>query len=87
MLLDEPETGLDQQALSMLWQVVRTGNEGQRTIILTSHSLERGLQLGNRLIILNRGRIAYECAVRDLDLMGLKEAYQFCTRSSHEVLA
>ncbi|MBI2868460.1 MAG: heme ABC exporter ATP-binding protein CcmA [Chloroflexi bacterium] len=79
MLLDEPETGLDQQALGVLWQTLQAGGEGRRTIILTSHSLERGLELGQRLVILFRGRVAYEAACRSLDLTGLRETYQYCT--------
>lgn len=79
MLLDEPETGLDQQAMSMLWLVLRSG-EGDHTIILTTHNLERGLELGERVLIMARGKIAYECPVRGLSLDGLKEAYEQCTR-------
>jgi len=49
MLLDEPETGLDQQATSMLWQILQTEEEEKRTVILTTHNLERGFELGRRL--------------------------------------
>ena len=80
ILLDEPETGLDQQAISMLWETLRIGGEGKRSIILTSHSLERGLELGDRLLILAQGKITYENSRQALDLAGLKEAYQNNTR-------
>ena len=80
MLLDEPETGLDQQGVSMLWGVVQAGEEGKRTIILTTHSLERGLELGDRLLILDKGKIVYEGLKPALDLAGLKQAYQNSTR-------
>ena len=80
MLLDEPEMGLDQQAISMLWEALPTEGEGKRTIILTTHNLERGLELGERLLILDNGRIVYEGSRQVLDLAGLKEAYQHSTR-------
>ncbi len=80
MLLDEPETGLDQQATSMLWKALRTEGEGKRTIILTTHNLERGLELGDRLLILDRGKIVYEGSRQVLDLAGLKQAYEDSTR-------
>ncbi len=80
MLLDEPETGLDQQALSMLWEALQTEGEEKRTIFLTTHNLERGLELGERLLILDNGRIVYEGSRQVLDLAGLKEAYQQSTR-------
>ena len=80
MLLDEPETGLDQQAISMLWKALETEGEEKRTIILTTHNLERGLELGDRLLILDKGKIVYEGSRQVLDLAGLKAAYQHSTR-------
>ncbi len=80
MLLDEPETGLDQQAISMLWEVLRTEGDGKRSTILTTHNLERGLELGERLLILDKGKIVYEGSGQVLDLAGLKEAYKDSTR-------
>jgi len=80
MLLDEPETGLDQEAISMLWKALATEGERKRTVILTTHNLERGLELGERLLILDKGRIVYQGSRQDLDLLGLKEAYQQSTR-------
>ena len=76
MLLDEPEAGLDQQAVSTLWQALRAEGEEKHTIILTTHSLERGLELGDRLLILDRGKIVYEGLTKSLDLAGLKDTYE-----------
>jgi len=59
LLLDEPETGLDQEALDMLGNVMSIGEKGRRTVLMTTHSLERGLALGNRVAILAGGRIAF----------------------------
>ncbi len=80
MLLDEPEMGLDLQAISMLWEALQTDGERKRTIILTTHNLERGLELGDHLLILDRGKIVYEGARQGLDLAGLKQAYQHSMR-------
>ncbi len=80
MLLDEPETGLDQQAISMLWKALEAEEEGKRSIILTTHNLERGFELGDRLLILDKGKIVYGGSRQVLDLAGLKEAYQHSTR-------
>ncbi|MBI4267036.1 MAG: ABC transporter ATP-binding protein [Chloroflexi bacterium] len=78
VLLDEPETGLDPEATARLWEILRSGEK--RTIILTTHSLERGLEQCERLLILVRGRIGYAGASEALDLAGLKQAYERCTR-------
>ena len=80
MLLDEPETGLDQQTVSILWEALHTEGNGKRTVILTTHNLERGLELGDRLLILAQGKIVYERSAQALDLAGLKEVYQHSTR-------
>ena len=84
ILLDEPETGLDQQAISMLWGALKEDGTIKRTIIFTSHSLERGLNACDTLIILNKGRIAHQQPSEDLDLAGLKKAYQDCTGAGNE---
>jgi heme ABC exporter ATP-binding subunit CcmA len=80
MLLDEPETGLDQQAISMVWEALQKEGERKRSILLTTHNLERGLEMGERLLILDRGTIVYQGLKEDLNLAGLKEAYEHSTR-------
>lgn len=57
LLLDEPETGLDAAAFSLLEELTTTGD---RTIVLTTHNLAAGLRLGTRAAILDRGRLVYE---------------------------
>lgn len=79
ILLDEPETGLDQQALSILWQVLKGDKEKPRTVFLTTHNLERALQFGDCAIILCRGRIVYKEKTCVLDLPALRKAYEECT--------
>lgn len=79
VLLDEPETGLDQQAISMLWRALQEEGVAERTVILTSHSLERGLEVCDRVVILDRGKIVYRQQSQALDLAGLKQAYQDST--------
>lgn len=81
MLLDEPETGLDPEAAAILWETLQAEGKGKRTIIHATHSLERGLEMCNRLLILARGKIAYQREKQALDLADLKRAYQHYTRS------
>ena len=59
LLLDEPETGLDQDGLSMLKEIV-VGERGIRTVIMTTHNLDYGLELATRAAILSKGVIAYD---------------------------
>ncbi len=82
LLMDEPETGLDQEAIPLIWDPVPDENGRKRTVILTTHNMERGFELGERLLILDKGKIVYDCMRGALDLAGLKETYRKCTRTS-----
>ena len=79
MLLDEPETGLDRQANAMLWEIFQAEGEQKRTIVLTTHNLERGLGLAGRVLILDKGMIVYDGAKQGLDLPALEKLYQSST--------
>jgi len=81
LLLDEPETGLDQQALGAMWDIIRSEEAGKRTIIFTSHSFERALAVCDDVVILERGRIAYKAQSCTLNLDSLKQKYQECTQA------
>ncbi|HEX2909421.1 MAG TPA: heme ABC exporter ATP-binding protein CcmA [Chloroflexia bacterium] len=62
LLLDEPDTGLDRQAAEMLAQVIAEPASGgvRRCVLMTTHNLERGLAMSDRLVVLSGGRIARE---------------------------
>jgi ABC-type multidrug transport system ATPase subunit len=84
LLLDEPETGLDQYASEMLRELLSTFDAEKRTVVMTSHSLERGLQMGNRIAILSGGKIAYGGSSEDINLTDLQELYQRYTGDDGE---
>ena len=84
VLLDEPETGLDQRAIAMLWDLLKEDGNAKRSVIFTSHSLERGLNACDDLIILNKGKVAC-CRPGDvLDLAGLQKLYMDSTKNIDE---
>lgn len=74
LILDEPGTGLDQHASAMLANVIATTLTGQRTVIMTTHSLEQGAALGNRIMIMANGKIVYEES-KPSDITSLREIY------------
>ncbi|MCL1885781.1 MAG: ABC transporter ATP-binding protein [Dehalococcoidia bacterium] len=79
LLLDEPETGLDQQGLGAIWDILRY--EGaNRTIIFASHSFERALSVCDNIAILGRGRIVYHEQACNLNLAGLQQKYAELTQ-------
>jgi heme ABC exporter ATP-binding subunit CcmA len=81
LFLDEPYTGLDQQAAEMLDTVLWDVGMSSRTIVLTTHDLERGLAVGQRVAILVKGKIVYQMGETDRDLARFREAYATHTAS------
>jgi heme exporter protein A len=79
MLLDEPYTGLDLQAADMLRAVLQDLAASNRTVILTTHNLEQGLEMCDRAAVLNRGKIAWQGSREGLTLEGMKEIYRDAT--------
>jgi heme exporter protein A len=80
MLLDEPYTGLDLQAADMLRSVLQELAASNRTVILTTHNLEQGLEMCDHAAILNRGRLAWQGSRAGIDLVSMKEIYRDVTR-------
>ncbi len=57
LLLDEPYTGLDQQASRLLDELLQQEKARGRTILMITHDLAHGLNLSDRIAILSRGKI------------------------------
>ena len=57
LILDEPTLGLDVLARRELWSVIRDLH-GRTTLLLTTHYLPEAEELCDRMVILNRGKIA-----------------------------
>jgi ABC-type multidrug transport system ATPase subunit len=66
ILFDEPYTGLDQDASSMLDEVLRDVAALGRTVVMTSHDLARAEDLASRFDVLSRGVIAASASREDL---------------------
>jgi lipooligosaccharide transport system ATP-binding protein len=66
LLLDEPTTGLDPQARHVVWdRLFRLKQQGV-TLVLTTHYMDEAEQLCDRLVIMDRGKIAEEGAPHEL---------------------
>ncbi|HMS00490.1 MAG TPA: heme ABC exporter ATP-binding protein CcmA [Anaerolineales bacterium] len=76
MLFDEPYTGLDQDASSMLDDVLKTVAAQGRTVVMTSHDLARAEELATRFDILSRGVIADSATRRQVKKSNLLEFYK-----------
>jgi len=75
LLLDEPDTGLDPQAAEMMTALLREIGGSQRTIVMTTHHLERGLELADRVLILSGGRLVFDERISGLSYGDLRPLY------------
>jgi heme exporter protein A len=76
MLFDEPYTGLDQDASSMLDEVLRSVAAQGRTVVMTSHDLTRAEELATRFDILSRGVITASATRKNLRKTNLLTFYK-----------
>ncbi len=76
LLLDEPHTGLDQEACGMLDAVLREVTGQGRTVVMTSHDLARVQEMASRFDVLSRGTIVRSAAKASLPRDGLLTFYR-----------
>ena len=77
LLLDEPFTGLDTAAQSMLSNLLIALKAEGRTVFLATHDFAHGLALADRFGILSQGRLIREASTRDADEVELKTRMTF----------
>jgi lipooligosaccharide transport system ATP-binding protein len=66
LILDEPTTGLDPQARHLLWdRLYRLKSQGV-TLVITTHYMDEAEQLCDRLVVMDKGRIAAEGSPAEL---------------------
>jgi ABC-type multidrug transport system ATPase subunit len=75
LLLDEPYTGLDFKAWGMLSDMLSKFHEEKKTILLITHNVELGYQIGERLAILINGKAAFDGKKKDIGLEEFKSEY------------
>lgn len=75
LFLDEPHTGLDQQAIDMFNNIMTKFNSAGGTIIMITHNIEEGLLLSNKAIVVSRGRIVYQGTTQDLNKEEVQKLY------------
>lgn len=72
LLLDEPESGLDQRALTILKGIISEFRSPGRSVVMTTHHLELGLQVADSIAVLDRGRVSLHEPTSSVDIAQLR---------------
>ena len=75
LLLDEPYTGLDQHGAQLFGNMLSDLKTHRRTIVMTTHNIDEGLDLSDRIGILAKGKIVFDSHSSKVDRLGFKDLY------------
>ncbi len=75
VLLDEPYSGLDPHAVEIVDELIESVR-ADRTFVMVSHDLEKGLALCTHALVLARGRVVSFSPVENLDAQEFRELYR-----------
>lgn len=81
LLLDEPDTGLDQGSAQMLHALIRSLGAANRAILLSTHNLDRAVEWADSVSLLVGGKIVYQGVTAHLSGAQLRQVY---VDASHE---
>ena len=76
LLLDEPDTGLDQEAPELLEQLFHRPGIPRRAVLMATHDLELGAALCSRFVVLADGKTAYESKPGSHQAADVRELYR-----------
>ncbi len=76
LLLDEPDTGLDQEGLDVLYTLLQEHSEQGGTILFTTHDLEAAVRRSDSIALLHNGRVAYQKATSSLEQESIRRVYE-----------
>ena len=75
VFLDEPFSGLDPHAASVLRTTIGRLRERERTVVMVTHNIPLGLKLSDRWLLMNRGRLVDQGASRGQDPQRFQEIH------------
>ncbi len=81
MVLDEPASNLDMGAIRMLADVIAGWKAEGRTVIVAEHRLEYLMEVADRFVLLEAGRVAWDKTTREVGAMSDDELHAYGLRS------
>lgn len=80
LLLDEPDTGLDQHGNDLVEALLAEHTARGGSMLFTTHNLERALAWSDQIVILAGGRVVYQHESATLPLAELQQRYREVTQ-------
>ena len=75
LLFDEAETGLDQPAIKILDDVISDYRTPGHAVVMTTHSIERGIANADRVLVIAGGRIALDASASNVTPVDVTSLY------------
>ncbi|HXF62905.1 MAG TPA: heme ABC exporter ATP-binding protein CcmA [Caldilineaceae bacterium] len=82
LLLDEPDTGLDQTSAQRLHDLIRQLGAANRAILLSTHNLDRAVEWADSISLLVGGTIVHQEATAQLSGATLRRLYADASREA-----
>ena len=78
LLLDEPETGLDEEGVEILKNIVIGKNDAGsgKTVLMSTHNISQWLEISDRVLVMAAGRVVHDGESRVLSAASLRKVYQ-----------
>lgn len=76
LLLDEPHTGLDQGAITILNNVILSMKEKGTTTFMVTHDFKQAAEICDRIIIIKNGKVVDDFSIEDQSLKMVSEKYE-----------
>ncbi len=78
LLLDEPETGLDEEGVEILKNIVLAKKDAgsRKTVLMSTHNISQWLEVSDSVVVMAAGRVVHEGPSGMLSAASLRKAYQ-----------
>jgi heme exporter protein A len=73
LLLDEPDSGLDREGAHVLERILGYHRSSGGAVLMTTHDLRFGLAVGDRVLLLENGKLVLDAPARTLEEADLDE--------------
>jgi heme exporter protein A len=81
LLLDEPDTGLDQEGHELVTRLITEHKAGGGGVFFTTHQIERAMELSDGILLLKGGRVALRQRTQAVEADALQRTYAEATAS------